>query len=117
VSTTGALVDLGWTLHHPTVVVASTVPALGVSPSTHTALPATVSRLSGTAQRYLGLRLGAGSVENRARLGLAPAPNTTEEVAVKIGSVGDVLSTLSRIELQASAASSAAHASSKHPKK
>jgi hypothetical protein len=116
VGTTGMLVDLGWTLHHPTGVVASTVPAFGVPPSTNTALPATVSRLSGSAQRFLGLRLGAGSVENRARLGLAPAPNPTEEVAVKIGSVGDVLSTLSRIELQASAANSAAHAT-KHPKK
>jgi hypothetical protein len=104
VAVTGTLVDLGWTLHHPTGVVAATVPALGVPPSTNTAAPAAVSRLSGAAQRYLGLRLGAGSVENRARLGLAPGPNAAEEVAVKIGSVGDVLSTLSRIELQATAA-------------
>jgi hypothetical protein len=104
VAVTGTLVDLGWTLHHPTGVVAATVPALGVPPNTNTAAPAAVSRLSGAAQRYLGLRLGAGSVENRARLGLAPGPNAAEEVAVKIGSVGDVLSTLSRIELQATAA-------------
>jgi hypothetical protein len=49
-------------------------------------------------------------VENRARLGLVPGPNAKEEVAVKVGSVGDVLSTLSRLELQSAAGAAVAAA-------
>ncbi len=119
VTTTARLIDLQWTMYHFTGRVASaTAPAAVTSAAKAPTklLPnvglggtsaAVTIPISAAAARYLGVNLGAGVVENRARLGLVPGPNAKEEVAVKVGSVGDVLSTLSRLELQNAAANKA----------
>jgi hypothetical protein len=124
VTTTARLIDLQWTMYHFTGRVASATAPAAITPAPSAAAPtkplpnvglggtsaAVTIPISAAAARYLGVNLGAGVVENRARLGLVPGPNAKEEVAVKVGSVGDVLSTLSRLELQSAAGAAVAAA-------
>jgi hypothetical protein len=103
---TARLVTLGWTLAHPTARVATLAAALPpAAPATTCAdsehgdtLP-----LGTVALDALGVRLDR-TVTHRGRLGLVQPPpgasNSKDELAVKVGSTADVLSVLSRIDLQ-----------------
>jgi hypothetical protein len=98
VQVTCRLVDLQWGLFHPTARVAVARPVDGPALTAATAAtPARDWRVSPAAAWALGLA-GDGGVEARARLGLVPGPNPPAEVAVKVGSTGDVLSVLARLD-------------------
>ena len=71
-----------------------------VSPSPRLSLTSRtpfLDRLLGT----LGVDVFTQSVTVRARLGLLPSPNRQAEIHAKIGSAGDLLSLLSRLETKA----------------
>ena len=103
---TSRLLTLGWVLAHPTARVASLT--LGEGPpegreggASRLASPwgAPGPALAPEVRRLLGIS-DDNTVTHRGRLGLVPGPNCKDELAVKVGSTGDVLSMLSRIELQ-----------------
>lgn len=99
---TGRLWNLGWALAHPSgraATLSAADAALlesspGCSPDFRPEL-----QLAPSVLHALGIG-PTGSVTHRGRLGLVPGPNTAAELALKVGSTGDVLSMLSRIELQ-----------------
>jgi hypothetical protein len=103
---TARLVSLGWTLAHPTARIATlaaalppAAPATTVADSEH----GDTLTLGTVALDALGVRLDR-TVTHRGRLGLVQPPaggsNSKDELAVKVGSTADVLSVLSRIDLQ-----------------
>lgn len=91
---TARLLHSGWTLLHPTARPASQKdgPAARESP-TPLSLPFDIAE-------HLGISVASQTVSARGRLGLVPPPNTPAEMTAKVGPQGDVLSMLSRIEVQ-----------------
>lgn len=88
---TARLLLANWRFEHPCARVATRGTAPPDAHAGAVALPPAVCE-------YLGVTPDGGGVRARGRLGLLPAPNSAAELALKIGSAGDVLSTLARIE-------------------
>jgi hypothetical protein len=91
------LLDRGWQLAH----VPREVACMALNTAPYPVLAATSARVLST--RHLS-RFGANpwtkTITARARLGLVPAPNKHYEISIKVGSTGDFLSMLSRIEMK-----------------
>lgn len=91
------LLVTGWVLHHPTARVAVGDRQLSPSPSPSPLPPRIL--LAPAVAHHLGIDQHLGTVSARGRLGLVPAPNPAYELTAKVGSSGDVLSMLSRLEV------------------
>ena len=100
VAMTSRLLLSGWVLQHP-------VERVGTKASSDADADADANRNPGatgtfllppSVQAHLGLSQAHNLVSVRGRLGLVPAPNPAHELAAKIGSSGDVLSMLARID-------------------
>ena len=98
------LLERGSSIWHPTKQIACNVgvvhPALSLSSTSSLSLSRVpyCDRLLAA----LGVDVFAKSVTARGRLGLLPSPNKQAEINAKIGSAGDLLSLLSRLESKAS---------------
>jgi hypothetical protein len=91
---TARMLLTGWVLQHPCARVATMIPA----PAPETAFASTSAMLHPAVAEHLGLDMVHDTVSARGRLGLVPGKNPPSELAAKVGSSGDVLSMLSRIE-------------------
>lgn len=86
------LLENGWRLYHPAkqVAIAYMAQQRDTKPSPEYAVPAKVFH-------RFGVRAGK-TVTARARVGLTAAPNKESEINAKLGSMGEYLSMLSRLE-------------------
>ena len=101
------ILEQGATIWHPTKEIACNIAACPTQPgallpaasSTETPLSRVpfADRLFAT----LGVDVFRRSVTARGRLGLLPSPNKQNEIDAKIGTAGDLLSLLSRLEVNA----------------
>jgi hypothetical protein len=104
---TARLLQLQWTLMHPTTRVATRAFASCRRSGAGSKSAAPPLALAPAVLEYLGVHATGPQtqqVTNRGRLGLVPAHLTTAaEVAVKVGSTSDVLSMLCRLDAKATA--------------
>ena len=97
------LLERGTTIWHPTKELACNV-AGGARPlpQGHTDTPLSRVPFSDRLFATLGVDVFRRSVTARGRLGLLPSPNRQNEIDAKVGSAGDFLSILSRLEVKKS---------------